>query len=333
MVTLDDVADAAGVSRTTASRALNGIATVHPDRVAAVRSASDRLGFRPNPAARSLARRRHDSIALIVPETDFADLSNSFFSVALHGAFREIGKTEMQMIMVLRADGEPDDKFLRYLASSHIDGAMVILESHNTELPRLLADSTLPVVFLGRPSESSTGSFSFVDSDNVDGGRLGTEALIAAGRRRIGVITGPLGMGVTEDRLAGWTAALESAGLQSTRIAHGDFSTAGGAKAMTELIREDPELDGVFVMSDLMAAGAITTLRAAGRSVPRDLSVVSYDDSIVARTIEPALTTIRQPLEDLGALMVRTLVELIDSPGSGPIHRTLPTTLISRDSV
>lgn len=333
MVTLDDVADAAGVSRTTASRALNGIATVHPDRVAAVRSAADRLGFRPNPAARSLARRRHDSIALIVPETDFADLSNSFFSIALHGAFREIGKTEMQMIMVLQADGEPDDKFLRYLASSHIDGAMVILESHNTELPRLLADSALPVVYLGRPHESSTGAISFVDSDNVGGGRIAAETLIAAGRRKIGVITGPPAMGVTEDRLAGWTAALEVAGLEPTRIAPGDFQTAGGATAMADLMREDPELDGVFVMSDIMAAGAITTLRAVGKSVPRDISMVSYDDSIIARTLEPALTTIRQPLEDLGALMVRTLVELIDSPGSGPIHRTLPTTLIARNSV
>ncbi len=333
MVTLDDVAEAAGVSRTTASRAMNGISTVHPDRVAAVRSAADRLGFRPNPAARSLARGRHDSVALIVPETDIAEFTNSFFSIALHGAIREIAKTEMQMIMVLRADGESDDKFLRYLASSHVDGAMVILESHNTELPSLLDRATVPVVYLGRPGESATSSLSYVDADNVGGGRIATEALLAAGRRRIGVITGPIDMGVTQDRLTGWSGALQSAGLGATRIAHGDFHTAGGARAMSELLRADPDIDAVFSMSDIMAAGAMSTLRAAGRSVPEDLSVVSFDDTVIARTMEPGLTTVRQPLEDLGALMVRTLAELIESPEAGPFRRTLPTVLIERGSV
>ncbi len=212
MVTLDDVAHAAGVSRTTASRAMNGIATVHPDRVAAVHSAAERLGFRPNPAARSLARARHDSIALIVPETDIAELTDSFFSIPLRGAIRRIASTDMQLVLLLRAEGESEDKFLHYLASSHVDGAMVVLEAHNLEFPRLLSRSSVPTVYLGRPRESVDAPLSFVDSYIVGGAQIAGERLVAAGRRRIGVITGPATMGVTHDRLAGWPAGRRRCG-------------------------------------------------------------------------------------------------------------------------
>jgi DNA-binding LacI/PurR family transcriptional regulator len=333
MVTLDDVAREAGVSRTTASRAINGKATVHPDRIAAVQRAAETLGFRPNPAARSLARGRHDSVALIVPETDIDGMTNSFFSMALHGAIREIAKTEQQLVMLLRANGESDEKFLRYLASSHVDGALVILEAHNTELPRLLAQADLPVVYLGRPAESRESSLSYVDSDNVGGGRLAAETLIAAGRRRIAVITGSISMGVTQDRLEGFSRSLAEHGLDTSLVAHSNFQTAGGAAAMAALLARDPELDGVFVMSDLMAAGALATLKSEGRKTPDDVSIVSFDDTVIATTLVPQLTTIRQPLEELGALMVTALAELIAAPTGEPIRHTLPTTLILRNSV
>lgn len=333
MVTLDDVAREAGVSRTTASRAINGKLTVHPERSAAVQRAAEKLGFRPNPAARSLARGRHDSVALIVSETNIEGMTNSFFAMALHGAIREIAKTDQQLVMLLRANDESDEKFLRFLEASHVDGAMVILEAHNTELPRLLAQSDLPVVFLGRPTESAEAPLSYIDSDNVGGSVLAAEALIAAGRRRIGVITGPHGMGVSQDRLRGFQQALDAHGLDSSLVAESDFQTAGGAEAMGLLLDQHPDLDGVFVMSDLMAAGAVGTLKTRGRRVPEDVSLVSFDDTVIATTLEPRLTTVRQPLEELGARMVTALAELIAAPAAGPIRDTLPTTLVRRDSV
>ncbi|MGV8897016.1 MAG: LacI family DNA-binding transcriptional regulator [Rhodoglobus sp.] len=333
MVTLDDVARQAGVSRTTASRAMNGISTVHPERAATVLAAAEMLGFRPNPAARSLARGRHDAVALIVPEADMTLGSNSFFSIALHGAIREVAKSQQQLVMILRADGEPDEKFLKYLESSHIDGALVILEAHNTELPKLLARTAVPVVYLGRPIDSATDPVSYVDADSVGGGRLAAESLIAAGCRNLGVVAGPASMGITVDRLSGWTAALHESGLDSRLVAHSDFLTTGGEAAMHTLLDLEPELDGVFAMSDLMAAGALSTLRARGRRVPEDVSVISFDDTVISTMVEPKLTTIRQPVEELGALMVRALGELISSTNGEPVRITLPTTMVWRDSV
>jgi DNA-binding LacI/PurR family transcriptional regulator len=197
----------------------------------------------------------------------------------------------------------------------------------------LLTKAELPVVYLGRPAESRVSALSYVDSDNVGGGRLAAEALIAAGRRRIAVITGSISMGVTQDRLEGFSRSLAEHGLDTTLIAYSDFQTTGGAAAMAALLEREPRLDGVFVMSDLMAAGALGILRSRGRTVPGDISIVSFDDTVIATTLEPQLTTIRQPLDELGALMVTALAELIAVPNGAPIRHTLPTTLVVRHSV
>lgn len=331
MVTLDDVAAAAGVSRTTASRAMNGIDTVDPARRDAVLAAAERLGYRANPAARSLARGRHDSFALLVPETDIAQMDNSFFSLVLHGIIRRIARTDFQLIMLLWGEEESEEKFLRYLESSHIDGAMVILEAHNTFLPRLLSRSRVPVVYVGRPVDDSDTCW--VDADNVGGARLAAEALVATGRRRLGVITGPRTMGVTQDRLTGWVDVLGENDIAHQHIQEADFRSEGGALAMRRLLETEPDLDGVFVMSDLMAAGALITLRASGRSVPGDVSLVSFDDTSFAMGTDPALTTIHQPLVELGAAAVEMLLGLTEGSTTAPARRILPTVLTRRASL
>ncbi|MDZ8173094.1 LacI family DNA-binding transcriptional regulator [Microbacterium xanthum] len=333
MVTLDDVAALAGVSRTTASRAMNGVTTVKAPLAKSVLEAAETLGFRPNPAARSLALGRHDAIALIVPESDIWGMSNSFFASVLQGAIREIAGSEQQLVMVVRARSDSDEKFLRYLSSSHVDGALVVLEAHNTELPRLLADSGLPVVYMGRPSESDSLPVSYVDADNVGGARAAAELLVQADRRRIGVITGTPELGVTQDRLRGWRETLLRHDIADDLVVTADFQRDGGAVAMAEMLDRDSTVDGVFVMSDLMAAGALATLRERERSVPRDVSLVSFDDTVISTAVEPHLTTIAQPFVDLGALMVRTLRDLCASPAGPPVRVTLPTQVILRDSV
>lgn len=188
-------------------------------------------------------------------------------------------------------------------------------------------------VYLGRPAESDALDCSFVDVDNLGGGRLAAEVLLAAGRTRIGTVTGPMEMGVSVDRLAGWRGALTDAGLPADAVAHGDFTVAGGARAMEQLLAEYPNLDGVFVASDLMSIGALQSLRSAGRRVPTDISLVSFDDTIVASTTEPPLTMVHQPLEQLGELMVDVLRELVKDTSRAPIRRQLPTRITWRDSV
>ena len=332
-VTLEDVAAAAGVSRATASRAVNGIPTVGAAAAAAVRAAATELGYRPNPAARSLARGRHDSLALVITERDLAELPNSFFAQPMRGATTAVARRSLQLVLLLAGQEEDEVTLRRFLDGRHVDGAMVILEAHSINLPRALAGAHVPVVYLGRPVDSDAHLHSYVDVDNYGGARLATAELVAAGRRTIGTIAGPPDMGVAVDRLAGWRDVLTEHGLRVPQPAYADFSADGGANAMARLLAAEPTLDGVFVASDLMATGALKVLAASGRRVPADLSVVGYDDSILAATASPPLTSVRQPLEEMGQLMVEVLLELIADPEAGPVQRVLPSQITRRESV
>lgn len=332
-VTLEDVAALAGVSRATASRVLNAVPTVGASSVDAVRRAAAALGYRPNPAARSLARGRHDSIGLVLTERDLAELPHSFFAQPLRGATMAVAQRSIQMVLLLAGAADDDAALRRYLDGSHVDGALVILEAHSTHLPRVLGRTPVPVVYLGRPVDSDPTVHSYVDVDNYGGARLATEELVAAGRRVIGTIAGPPDMGVAVDRLAGWRDVLVDHQMTVPQAAYADFTAGGGASAMARLLGAHPDLDGVFVASDLMATGALKVLSASGRRVPADVSVVGYDDSILAPTANPPLTSVRQPLEEMGQLMVEVLLEAIADPTAPPVQRILPAQITRRESV
>ncbi len=331
VATLEDVAAAAGVSRATASRVLNGVPTVRASYAAAVRRAVADLGYRPNPAARSLARGRHDSIALILTERDLDELPHSFFAQALRGATAAVSRRSLQLVLLLATDDAATLR--RYLDGSHVDGALVILEAHSTHLPALLGPTGVPVVYLGRPVDSDPTVHTYVDVDNYGGARLATEELVAAGRRTIGTIAGPPDMGVAVDRLAGWRDVLTERGLPVPAPAYADFTADGGANAMARLLASQPDVDAVFVQSDLMATGVLKVLAASGRRVPADVSVIGYDDSILATTATPPLTSVRQPLEEMGQLMVDALLDRIEDPTAAPVQRILTAQLTRRESV
>jgi DNA-binding LacI/PurR family transcriptional regulator len=156
-----------------------------------------------------------------------------------------------------------------------------------------------------------------------------TRHLLERGRTRIATITGPMDTPGGTIRLAGFRAELGEQ-FDESLVAHGDYSRLSGERAMRELLERRLDLDAVFVASDLMAAGALTVLREAGRRVPEDVAVGGFDDSGLAATLVPPLTTIRQPLERISAEMVRLLLEVID--GQEPAAITLPTTLVVRES-
>jgi DNA-binding LacI/PurR family transcriptional regulator len=171
----------------------------------------------------------------------------------------------------------------------------------------------------------------FADVDNYDGARQAVEHLLLRGRRTIATIAGPPDLTAAADRLAGYRRALEAAGLQVPPVAYGDFSHAAGAHAMGWLLNRAPRLDAVFVASDLMAAGALQTLRRAGRRVPEDVAVVGFDDAPLASFTTPALTTIRQPVEELGSVAAELL--LAGATGEEVTHSpVLPTELVIRAS-
>src|SRR5450755_4693415 len=283
--TLEDVAAAAGVSRSTASRAINGGSKVSADAQAAVDAAVRRLGFTPNRAARALVTHRADSVALVIPEPDERVLGDPFFAQVIQGLGQALGETDVQLVLVLARRGDTTERTIRYLRQGHVDGSVVVSHHESDGIERALVTASLPTVFVGRPWYLP-GLLSYVDTDNRQGAVLATRHLIERGRRRIGTVAGPVDMIAGVDRQAGWTAAMTARGLAVDAVEHGDFTTSGGAAAATRLIERHPDLDAIFVANDLMAIGVLGVLRGTGRSVPADIALVGYDNSAVASIMD-----------------------------------------------
>jgi DNA-binding LacI/PurR family transcriptional regulator len=205
---------------------------------------------------------------------------------------------------------------------------MLMALREDDPLTRMAEDSAMPVVFGGRPVGSAPRWF--VDVDNVGGAREATEYLISRGRRRTAALCGRLDTEVGRARYRGYRDAMLAAGLVPFPPQEGDFTERSGATAMAALLADHPGLDGVVAANDNMAAGALRTLRAAGRTVPGDVAVVGFDDLAVAQVADPPLTTVHQPVQALGREMARMLVALVN--GQDPTPLILPTRLVVRSS-
>lgn len=317
--TLEQVAERAGVSRSTASRAINGGLRVSPEALSAVEAAVADLGYTPNRAARSLVTRRTDSIALVVPEPDERVLSDPFFAGTLNGLSTSLADSDIQVVLVIARPGE-SERTIRYLRNGHVDGAIVVSHHRDDELDRALLASRVPNVFVGRPLSAPDEDVQYVDTDNTEGGRLATQHLVDRGCRRIGTIAGPQDMSAGIDRLAGWRQAMTASGLDQSAVVHGDFTISSGALAARELLAAHPDVDGIFIASDLMAAGALGVLTELGREVPGDVAVVGYDNLGVAASTTPPLTSVIQPVIAMArAAGARLLDQLNGAPGGEPM--------------
>lgn len=331
-VTLDQVASAAGVSRATASRAINGGNRVSPAARTAVETAVRDLGYRPNLAARTLVTRRTDSIAVVVPEPDERVFADPFFARTLSPVNRVLAERDLQLVLLLARPGQDDDRLLRYLGRSHVDGVLVVSHHRSDGLSDRLAALHIHAAFVGRPW-TCADKLSFVDTDNVEGGRLAAQALLERGCTRIGTVAGPADMTASLDRLAGWREATAAAGLELDAVAQGDFTEEGGARATAALLESHPDLDGLFVASDLMAAGALKVLAQSGRRVPEDVAVVGYDDLGVAERTSPPLTTVSNPIGELATRATRMLLESVSGgEPATPMRLIVTPTLVHRQS-
>ena len=327
--TLEMVAARAGVSRATVSRVVNGSPKVSPDVAAAVHQAIAALNSVPNRAARSLASRRTQAIALVVPESTARVFNDPFFATLVQGVGLALADTEYTLSMLIESE-KAVDKTRRYLLGGNVDGALVV--SHHTgDHSYANVSRTLPVVFGGRPLDATESVNYTVDVDNAHGAELAARHLIERGRTHLATIAGPQDMPPGVDRLRGFTTAVRAAGLPADAIEYGDFSPAAGAIAMRRLLEKHPDLDAVFAANDQMAMGAYSAIAEAGRVVGEDISVVGFDDDRYAATAVPPLTTVHQPSLEMGAEMARTLVRLIDGEEVPPTT-TLPTSLVVRQS-
>ncbi|WP_371501873.1 LacI family transcriptional regulator [Kitasatospora sp. NBC_00374] len=330
--TLEEVAALAGVGRGTVSRVVNGSPRVSEKAREAVLAAIAELGYVPNRAARTLVTSRTDSIALVVPEAETRLFSEPYFSDIISGVSAELAETDMQLLLILVRNQRERDRLAAYLTAQRVDGVLLVSVHQDDPLPALLESLEIPSVLAGRREDGEP--LSYVLADNAGGARMAVRHLLRRGCAAIATITGPLDMEGARARLSGYRKALEGAGrpYRDELVGLGDFTEEGGRVAMRELLARSPELDAVFCASDVMAAGAMQVLRAAGRRVPQDVAVIGFDDSIVARHTDPPMTSVRQPIEEMGRTMARLLLEEISAPGRAHRQVVLATELVVRES-
>jgi DNA-binding LacI/PurR family transcriptional regulator len=330
--TLEEVASRAGVSRATVSRVVNGSPKVSPDVRRAVEAAVVELGYVPNRAARSLVTRRSGSVGVVITEPTGRLFSDPFFPRLLRGISGALAARDLQLVLVMPESTADTARTADYLAAGHVDGILLVSLHGDDPLPDRIARSGVPFVVGGRPLR--TPAASFVDVDNRGGSRTAVEHLVAGGRRTIATIAGPADMGAGVDRLAGYREALTDAGIAVDHSLedYGDFTQESGAAAMERLLAARPDIDAVFAASDLMASGAMAVLAAANRRIPQDVAIVGYDDSPIATSVTPRLTSVRQPIEEMGHEMARLLVDAVE--GTDPVQRRviLATDLVRRAS-
>jgi DNA-binding LacI/PurR family transcriptional regulator len=326
--TMDDVAAIAGVSRMTVSRVLNGGHNVSPRTLDVVRRAIHRTGYVVNHHARSLVTQRSHLVVFILSEPQERLFEDPNFSILLRGCTQSLAERDIALVLAIAGDQEDRKRVGRFVATGHVDGALLISAHAGNPLIDELNTLDVPIVACGKPLGHER-DLAYVAVDDRDGARRMVRHLASRGRRTIGTITGPLDMPGGVDRLAGYREVVGD-GVDERLIVVGDYTQAGGEVAMERLLAQAPEVDAVFVASDLMAAGALAALRRAGRRVPEDVAVGGFDDSRIAVTSQPTLTTIRQPLARISREMVRLLLDLI--AGEPPAAVILPTELVVRDS-
>ncbi|MEI3868204.1 LacI family DNA-binding transcriptional regulator [Microbacterium sp. CCNWLW134] len=327
-VSMADVAAAAGVSGQTVSRVVNASPRVDPATRSRVEEAMARLGYRPHRAARALRTGRTQTIGLVVATLDTVGNSRMLQAVAAAAAGRGYGLA----VATVAGPESADDAFAR-LADQGVDGAVVLNEAtpFAAAVPAaagfrlVLVDA--PVV--PRPSGGESSGVHVVQTDHAAGAYEATAHLLSLGHRRIAHIAGPSDSFAAAERERGWRRALAEAALQPGAPVRGDWSAASGHAAAGSL----GDATAVFVANDQMALGALRALADAGQEVPRDVSVVGFDDIADAAQYRPPLTTVRQDFDALGARAVAVLIDDVESTGvTAPMVETLTPTLIVRAS-
>lgn len=327
MATIKEVSRLAGVSNATVSRVLNGTVPVSPEVTERVLSAVRQLGYKPNAFARSLVTNRSGGLGVAVN-----DVASPYFGKIIRGVEAEAEAVGMHLLISSgHAEESKERAALDFLAARRSDALIAHVEGLTDEdlIPYLTGEPPLVVVGRCVPGFEKRSVY----LDNYAGGVMATRHLLEQGHTRIGHVTGPSRYPDSRTRKRGFEDAMRDAGIEPNPglIIESDFEEQGGYQAMKEMLRRAPDLTAVFMGNDQMAAGAFSALREASYSIPDDVSVVGYDDVDLGRYLFPTLTTIRQPLEEMGRAAARTALAQLG--GQGEVRNRFDPELVSRQSV
>lgn len=333
-VTMQQVAERAGVSRTTVSFVLNNTPNVNisPETRERILQAANELNYARDFAATSLATGRSHTIALVMRQ-DLEELSvDAFLGGLINGISRAINIDGYHLLFYAMRLDAPKGAYGELIRSQRVDG--LLLSGPVVNDPELLElhESGVPIVVHGTPA---LNHFFSVDIDNVASARAATEHLIVLGHRRIALITnGPLTYTASRDRYKGYCQALEAAGiaLDDSLVAVGAFTDDSGYNAALQLLSLSPRPTAIFVASDVVALGAMRALKQHGLHIPNDLSIIGFDDIPLVKYLDPGLTTIRLPAVDLGFYAGQMLLKLIQGEPIQKKRIQLTSRLIIRDS-
>jgi LacI family transcriptional regulator len=326
--TIKQVAERAGVSMSTVSHVLNGTHYVSPELTQRVLEAVNELEYRQNPVARILAGGRSHVIGVLVP-----DLFNSYAGEIIRGLDDELLANDYEMMLYTPRRGQ-------HLASSYattfpsglVVGMVILVPQGLNEFMRMIGQQNIPYIVID--PEVNTNADITITSTNWQGAYDATEYLIKLGHQRIGFITGSMFLECAVDRLAGYQAALTDHGLpfEPELVSNGDFIQSTGFEAANQLLDLPVPPTAIFASNDASALGAVDAIRSLGLHIPDDISVLGFDDSPQAATMCPALTSIRQPLIEMGRKAAQLLLQYIQQPETPPESVCLPTQLVIRES-
>ena len=331
MPTMTDIAKRAGVSASTVSRVINGTAAVHAATEDRVRAAIRDLDYHPNLLARSFRRSRTQTIGLLVP-----DNSNPFFA-ELARVIEDVGFQRQYNVILCNSDlsEKKQAEYVDVLLAKRVDGIVLTstgLISDRTDAVDRIRDAGVPCVVI----DQDLGDYP-VDQilvDNYQGGCLVGKHLLELGHRRMACVVGPTDLTPSAGRIAGFRHALEKAGVPLTDdlVVQGNGRHDAGVASAEELLRRGLEFSAIFAFNDVMAIGVIGALQRAGMCLPHDISVVGFDNISFAAAMYPSVTTIAQPITDLGRKGVDMLIERIHHPDTQHKRVVLPTSLVTRES-
>jgi len=327
---LEDIGRMAGVSRSTVSRVINGEASVRPEVRQRVEDVIRETGYTPNAAARSLVSNRSGVIGLVIPSRVHNLFEDPYFARLIQGiTFASNGAGVTLSLFLFQTEEEERQLYPRVVESGFLDGVILTATRTGDPLAARMLERNLALVMVGRPDDDA---ISYVDVDNRGGGAMAARHLVECGATRVGTIGAPTNTTTGRDRLDGFVEGLEQAGAEfdPDLCIHGDFTEAGGAAVMDQLL--DRGVDAVFAASDTMALGALRAARQRGIDVPGDVQVVGFDGFVASETSAPPLTTIRQPVADTAARAVDMLIGLVSGDTPGPTSSVLPVELVMRES-